>query len=289
MTKQTSQNPRKEWSVSDLMLRLWREHVRAHLPRLLVAVVLMVVAGGTLGLAAYMIQPLFDIVLSSEGGGGVFWIALVIAGIFLIRAVTGYLHRLLIVAVGLKVVAELQQRMTAHLLSLDMSFYQHRAPGALIERVRGDTSALQTIASTVLITLGRDSVSLVSLLVVMFITDWRWSLLALIGVPVLILPLIVVQRLVRRYAYAAREAAGQITTRLDETFHGIQVVKLNRLEDHQNHRYAATIQDFLRRQMRSERAKSGTPRHGRPDFSRGVSGRDLGRWAGHCRRRKDRR
>ena len=241
------------------MLRLWREHVRAHLPRILVAVVLMVMAGGTLGLAAYMIQPLFDVVLSSEGGGGVFWIALVIAGIFLVRAVTGYLHRLLIVSVGLKVVAELQQRLTTHLLALDMSFYQHRPPGALIERVRGDTTALQTIASTVLITLGRDSVSLVSLLVVMFITDWRWSLLALVGVPILILPLVVVQRLVRRYAYAARDAAGQITTRLDETFHGIQAIKLNRLEDHQSRRYAGTIQEFLRRQMRSERAKSGTP------------------------------
>ena len=245
--------------VSTLMKRLWREHVRRHLRQIILAAILMAIAGGTLGLAAYMIQPLFDVVLSTGNGGGVFWIALVIASIFLIRAVTGFLHRLLIVSVGLKVVAELQERLTAHLLSLDMSFFQHHPPGALIERVRGDTSALQTIASTVLITLGRDSVSLLSLLAVMFINDWRWSLLALVGVPVLILPLIVVQRLVRRYTYAAREAAGRITTRLDETFHGIQAIKLNRLEDHQSGRYAATIQDFLRRQMRSERAKSGTP------------------------------
>ena len=242
-----------------MVMWLWRAYVRQYLPRLIVAILLMFVSGGTLGLAAYMIQPLFDMVLSTDGGEGVFWVALVIAGIFVLRAVTGYLHRLLIVSVGLKVVAKLQERLTAHVLSLDMGFFHVNPPGALIERVRGDTSALQTLASTVLIALGRDSVALLSLLVVMFVTDWQWSLLALVGVPLLILPLAIVQRLVRRFAYDAREAAGTITTRLDETFHGIQSIKLNRLEEHQNARYAASIQDFLRRQMRSERAKSGTP------------------------------
>lgn len=257
--KQDLQARTNSESVRRLVLRLWRDHVRQHLPQLLLAAVLMVMAGGTLGLAAYMIQPLFDIVLNSESQGGVFWIAFLIASIFVVRAVTGFLHRLIIVSVGLKVVAALQRQLTAHILSLDMAFFQVNAPGALIERVRGDTTALQTIASNVLIALGRDSVSLLSLLTVMFITDWRWSLLALVGVPLLVLPLYLVQRLVRVYAHSAREAAGQITTRLDETFHGIQAIKLNRLEAHQNARYASTIQDFLRRQMRSERAKSGTP------------------------------
>lgn len=173
MTDFSSQTARHSRSVTVLMQRLWREHVRAYLPQLLVAAALMVVAGGTLGLAAYMIQPLFDIVLSTDSQGGVFWVALVISGIFVLRAVTGYLHRLLIVSVGLKVVAALQRQLTEHVLSLDMSFFKTHAPGVLIERVRGDTQMLQTIASNVLMALGRDSVALVSLMVVMFITDWR--------------------------------------------------------------------------------------------------------------------
>ena len=259
MTKPQHVPTLQDRSVKTLVLRLWREHVRAYLPQIIIAALLMSVAGGTLGLAAYMIQPLFDIVLSSESEGGVFWIALVIAGIFVLRGITGYLHRLILVSVGLKVVAELQNRLTEHLLTLDMSFFQVNSPGALIERVRGDTMSLQGVASSVLIAIGRDSVALISLMTVMFINDWRWSLLALIGVPLLAFPLFLVQRLLRSFAYSARETAGQITTRLDETFHGIQAIKLNRLETHQNNRYASTIREFLRRQMRSERAKSGTP------------------------------
>jgi len=249
----------RDLTVGALTLRLWREHVRAYLPQILLATLLMSITGGALGLAAYMIQPLFDIVLSTESQGGVMWVAFAIAGIFLTRAVTGYLYRLLIVSVGLKVVAEIQKRLLSHVLGLDMSFFQEHAPGALIERVRGDTLALQSFASTVLIALGRDSIALLSLLVVMFTTDWLWSLLALVGVPILVVPIYMVQRLVRQFSYAARSSAGDITTRLDEAFHGIQSIKVNRLEDDQNARYGRSVSEFLRRQMRSERAKSGLP------------------------------
>ncbi|MEM9320168.1 MAG: ABC transporter ATP-binding protein [Pseudomonadota bacterium] len=251
---------RHQMPATELVLRLWREHVRAYLGQLIVAILLMSIAGGTLGLAAYMIQPLFDLVLTAGGeGGGVMWVAFVIAGIFVLRAATGYLHRLILVSVGLKIVAELQVRLVRHLLTLDLRFFQDHPPGELLERVRGDTTSLQGIASNVLIAIGRDSVSLASLLFVMFLNDWRWSLLALAGVPLLILPLFFVQRLVRRYTYTAREAAAGLAIRLDEVFHGIQSVKVNRLEENQKSRYNSGISDFLRRQMRSERAKSGTP------------------------------
>lgn len=248
-----------EPDVGHLVLRLWREHVRAHLGRLILAMVLMAIAGGTLGLAAYMIQPLFDLVLTSGNQGGVMWVAITIAGVFVLRAVTGFSYRVLIVSVGLKVVAAMQTRLLRHLLSLDMSFYHRHPPGELIERVRGDSAALQAIASSVLMSIGRDAVSLISLLVVMFVNDWRWSLLALIGVPILVLPLYIVQRMVRRFSYAARETAADLSVQLDETFHGIQSIKVNRLEDHQNSAFGARVTRFLRAQMRSERAKSGSP------------------------------
>ncbi|MEM9756453.1 MAG: ABC transporter ATP-binding protein, partial [Pseudomonadota bacterium] len=223
------------------------------------AVALMSVAGGTLGAAAYLIQPLFDQVLASGSESGVMWAAIAISSIFVLRAVTGYAHRLIIVSVGLKVVAELQKRIVRHLLTLDLSFYHHHPPGALIERVRGDTFALQTIAASVLVALGRDVVALASLVFVMFLNDWRWSLMALAGIPLLVLPLFAVQRLVRAFSYRARAAASDMSTRLDELFHGIQSIKVNRLEDQQHAAFSGNVARFMKQQMRAERAKSGTP------------------------------
>ncbi|WP_247716848.1 ABC transporter ATP-binding protein [Gymnodinialimonas ceratoperidinii] len=243
----------------DLIRRLWREHVYQYWPIMAFAVVLMSIEGAAIGAFAWMVQPLFDELFSSGSMEGVAWVALTVGALFTIRATSGFFQRILMVGVGLKVVTGLQVRLVKHLLTLDMSFFQDNAPGALIERVRGDTGALQSLSSSVLVSLGRDTVTTISLLAVMLWTDWQWTLFALTGLPVLVLPLLAVQAFIRRTAVAARRAAAQLSTRLDEIFHGVQTIKLNRLEKSESGRYRETIRQFLRPSLKAQIGVAGNP------------------------------
>nr|WP_282563364.1 ABC transporter ATP-binding protein [Gymnodinialimonas phycosphaerae] len=242
-----------------LLRRLWREHVARFWPIIAVAVVLMSVEGAAIGAFAWLVQPLFDTLFSAGSMEGVTWVALTVGGLFAIRATAGFLQRVLMVGVGLKVITQIQTRLVQHFLTLDMSFFQSNAPGALIERVRGDTAALQSLSSSVLVSLGRDSVTLISLLVVMLWTDWQWTLFALVGLPVLILPLLAVQAFIRRTAIAARAAAARLSTRLDELFHGVQTIKLNRLEGHEATRFRDEIRHFLRPSIKAQIGVAANP------------------------------
>lgn len=243
----------------DLLRRLWRDHVVQFWPIMAVAVVLMTVEGAAIGAFAWLVQPLFDELFSAGSMDGVTWVALTVGGLFTLRATSGFFQRVLMVGVGLKVVTQLQTRLVKHFLTLDMSFFQGNAPGALIERVRGDTAALQSLSSSVLVSLGRDSVTLISLLTVMVWTDWQWALYALIGLPVLILPLLAVQAFIRRTAIAARQAAARLSTRLDEIFHGIQTIKLNRLETNESNRFREEVRQFLRPSIKAEIGVAANP------------------------------
>ncbi|UWQ94867.1 ABC transporter ATP-binding protein/permease [Rhodobacteraceae bacterium M385] len=249
----TTERPR------DLMRRLWRDHVVQFWPIIALAVVLMTVEGAAIGAFAWLVQPLFDELFSAGSMGGVTWVALTVGGLFTLRATSGFFQRVLMVGVGLKVVTQLQTRLMTHFLTLDMSYFQGNAPGALIERVRGDTAALQSLSSSVLVSLGRDSVTLISLLAVMVWTDWQWALYALIGLPVLILPLLAVQAFIRRTAIAARQAAARLSTRLDEIFHGIQTIKLNRLETNETNRFREEVRQFLRPSIKAEIGVAANP------------------------------
>ncbi|WP_375551604.1 MULTISPECIES: ABC transporter ATP-binding protein [Rhodophyticola] len=248
-----------EMRAKRLLGRLWREHVSDYWKRMLLALGLMTIEGATLGAAAYLIQPLFDEVLVTGDGTMITWAAFAIAGILLLKAIAGFGQRLIIVSIGLKVVIALQSRLLNHLLSLDGRFFQDNAPGALIERVRGDTSALQSLASTALMSAGRDTISLISLLTVMFLNDWTWTLLALVGVPLMFFPVVLLQRLIRGFTMSAREAASRLSTQMDEIFHGMQSIKVNRLEAHQSREFRSEVGQFLGQQMRAERSKAGTP------------------------------
>lgn len=242
-----------------LLRRLWREHIAGYWPRLLAAAFLMSLEGAALGLLAWLIQPLFDDLFSAGDLTGVGWVALAIAGVFAMRAIAGFGQRVILVAVGLKVTTALQSRLLRHMLSLDLSFFRNMAPGALIERVRGDTLALQGIAANTVMSLGRDTIGLVALLTVMVLNDWRWTLLALIGLPLLVLPILALQRYIRTTTTASREAASQLSTQLDEIFHGAQSVKLNRLEAHEMARFDGEVSRFLRQALRAQRGLAANP------------------------------
>lgn len=233
------------------MLRFW--------PLLIVAFILMTIEGAALGGFAYMIRPLFDDLFGAGSMDGVAWVAFVIAGLFVLRAIAGFSQRLIVVNIGLRVTTALQSRLVRHLLSLDMRYYQTNAPGSLIERVRGDTLALQGVAASAVMSLGRDTITLLSLLTVMLVTDWQWTLLALIGLPLLIVPLLGLQGFIRRTARASREAAARLSTQLDEMFHGIQAIKLNRLEAHEDARFGADVRGFLRHAIRSQIGQAANP------------------------------
>ncbi|MEM9811918.1 MAG: ABC transporter ATP-binding protein [Pseudomonadota bacterium] len=242
-----------------LLPRLWQDHVRVHLPVLLVALVLMTLEGATLGVMSYLVQPLFDDVFVAGNAGAVTGIAAAIAGLFVLRAAAGFGQRILVMGVGLRVTTALQTRLLGHLLGLDAGYFQAHPPGDLIERVRGDTLALQQTASAALMSLGRDAISVVSLLAVMLWIDWRWAAIALVGVPVLILPLALLQRWIRATTRAARSAAGSLSTRLDEIFHGMVSIKVNRLEAHETGRFGRVIDAYLGAQLRSETGKAALP------------------------------
>jgi len=238
---------------------LWRDYFRKYVWWIAAAFVLMAIEGSMLGLISYMIGPMFDKVFVAGNRGAVVWVGVIIFGVFVARALSGFGQRVLMAAVGQWATAAMQSDLVRHMMRLDSVFFQDNAPGALIERVRGDTQAIQTAWSAVFTSLGRDIISLISLLGVALSIDWVWTLVAIAGVPVLVFPVYVLQNLIHAATRHARQTAALISTRLDEIFHGINQIKLNNLEAQQDRRFSDTVNGFVRAQIRSEAGQAGVP------------------------------
>ena len=242
-----------------LLRWIWRDYLRPHLPTLAVALVLMTIEGGTQGALSYLIQPMFDKVFVGGSASAVVWVALAVSAVFILRASASFGQRVLMAMAGERVVAAMQRDLLAHLMMLELGFHHGQSPGALIERVRGDTTTLRALWSSMLSALGRDIVALISLLGVAISIDWRWTLIAVAGAPILVLPIVRLQKVVRRTSRAGRETASRITTRLDEIFHGISTIQLTGTERREGARFGTDLNHYVRAQIRAEAGSAGIP------------------------------
>ncbi|ESW60279.1 MAG: ABC transporter permease [Rhodobacter sp. CACIA14H1] len=242
-----------------LFRRLWGTYLRPHLWLMVLSFAVMSIEGSTLGLLSWMIQPLFDKVFASGGGDALVWVGLAILGLFLLRAATTIISRTLLALISVRIASHLQVDMLAHILKQAGSFFQRHSPGALMDRVQGDSAAVQGIWQTVVVGAGRDVVALIGLFAVAIGIDWRWTLATLVGAPLLIVPSVVLQRYLRRKATQIRDEAAARSTRLDEIFHGINAIKLNRQESHQTGRFVQVVERLNRAYRKSVVAAQTMP------------------------------
>lgn len=245
-------------STSDPMIRwIWRNYLRKYRLPLIAAITLMAVEGMALGGLSYMIKPMFDTAFAGGTSSAILLVAALVAGIFIVRAISAFGHKVLMVYVGQRVAAGLQADMVSHMLTLDSSFFRDNSPGTLMERVRGDAIAIATIWEVVLSALARDAVSLLALLGVALWIDWLWVLIAVAAAPILTIPVGILQKRVRATTSDSRNAAAQISTRLDEIFHGINQIKLNGTEQRERARVERDIGLFASTHLKSNINQSG--------------------------------
>jgi ATP-binding cassette, subfamily B, bacterial MsbA len=239
--------------------RFWQSYLRPHWGLMLVALGLMMLEGSALGGLSYLLKPLFDVVFTPGGETAIYGVGFGILGLFVLRAISGVASRTLIASISQRISAHMQTDLLRHILKLDGGFYQSHSPGMLIERVQGDTGNVQGIWSGLLTGFGRDLLGLIALFAVALSIDATWTISAMIGVPLLLLPAGVLQRYMRRKSHDLREQAGQRATRLDEIFHGIQAVKLNRMEAYQTNRFRGVIHKIRRAETRLALSRAMMP------------------------------
>ncbi|MEJ2044538.1 MAG: ABC transporter ATP-binding protein [Reinekea sp.] len=239
--------------------RIWHDYIRHHWLKLIVAVFFMLLEAGAMVIFVKQLQPMIDEVFQGKSADKIGPITLMICGVFIVRGFGSFIHRTLTVKTGLHVVADIQRDLASHLLRLEISFFNKHSPGELIDRVRGDTLALQSLASGTLLTVGRDAAMLIGMLVAAIQIDPIWTIMIFVGAPLLALPINLLQKRIRRQSVKARETSALLSTRLDEIFHGIRAIKLNNLAAHENKRFTETLSLFVKKTMTSEISRAAMP------------------------------
>ncbi|MEM1153415.1 MAG: ABC transporter ATP-binding protein, partial [Pseudomonadota bacterium] len=238
---------------------LWRTHGRKQLQLIAVAFLFMMIEGSILGGVSYLMEPMFDQVFMERSQTTLFAVGGGLFALFFIRALASTLQRVVSTLAGQRIGASMRQELLDHIMTLDGRFHAKHPPGYMIERVQGDTTTALKGSTSLLTGVGRDVVALVVLFGVAINVDPIWTIIALVGIPLLFGPALALQRYIRRKSLQSREVAALMSLRLDEIFHGISSIKLSRLERYQSQRYADMNQRRIKTETEGELGRALLP------------------------------
>ena len=191
----------------------------------------------------YSIQPLIDDGLSGRNPHVLFVMAFVVTGLVLLRGISAFLSDYFMSWVGSNVVMKLQRQVFSHMMGMPMSFFDRNNTGALLSKVTYDAGQVSSAASSTLVALIREGITVIGLLGMMFYHSWKLSLIFFLVGPVVGVLLSVISRRFRRVSRQIQQAMGHITTSTEQMLRGHkevlmfggQAVESQRFDNVSNH------------------------------------------------------
>lgn len=238
MTRAPEQSPTKTGS---LVARLLRDYVRPHSVRIALALVCMGIVAASTVMLAKQIEPIIDDIFLKQRKDLLLPVAIGVLIIFVIKGLATFGQAVLMQIVGLRIVAQIQDQLFARLVRCDLAFFYQESPGHLVSRFMNDANLLRNVVSTTLTSIGKDSLTALGLIGMMFYQDWVLATAAFIAFPTAILPISRTGKHLRRVSGHTQGAMGALTTRLDEAFQGIRHVKAYGTEQHEQNRVSTAI------------------------------------------------
>jgi subfamily B ATP-binding cassette protein MsbA len=196
-----------------------------------------------------------DDVFVKKNVTNLYYVPLAVIGIFLIRGILNFGHSYLSDYVGLRIVQDVRNRLARHLQYMSLSFFSRHPSGTLISRVSSDVTLLRFALTDALVSLLKDSTSLIVLVTVAFMMDWFLASIAFVVFPASVLPVMRLSRKVKRFAKRGQISTGTLTAFLQESIQGNRIVKAFGMEEYENQRFAKENQRLFRQSLRASRIR----------------------------------
>ncbi len=209
-------------------LRPLRQVVRFLLPyrgRIAAAAVALVVAAGSVLALGQGLRFVVDAGFGSGDPELLDRALMAMVGIAVVMACATWLRFYLMMSTGERVITDMRRSVYAHLLSLEPAAFESMRTGEVISRLTNDTSLVQIVVGYGFSMFLRNLLMMVGALVMLFVTSPKLAALVVLGVPLTMVPILLIGRRVRKLARENQDRVADVSAYVDESIHEIRTVQ----------------------------------------------------------------
>ena len=200
-----------------------------------------------------VIQNLVDVVLIDKNLSRLNQLAMGLLLVFVVQGIFSFAHRLTLAYVGERAIVDIRIQIYSHLQQLSLKFYADYRTGEVVSRLTNDVSLLQSAITDNLVALLRQAVTLIGAAVLLFILNWRLTLVILTGIPIISLTMVWLGRKIRTAAKKVQDKLAEAANVVEETTSGIRIVKSFAREKYEIGRFSTKVNETFEAAM--ERAR----------------------------------
>ena len=219
-----------------ILKRLYKDYTKKYLKQILLAIFFSLLVAGSTSAIAWLLDPAIDKIFIQKDQSLLILIPFLIIFAFTTKGVSLYFAKVMMINVAEEIKKKLQIDMLSTLISADTQSIDEKHSGKFISNLTYDVLHITNLLSNGILNLFKDSLTLIGLLTVMFLQNWKLSLIAIILIPIASTAARSLGKRMGKVTTQAQEKSGFLTRYLVELFKNHKLTKIFQKEKYETNR-----------------------------------------------------
>ena len=233
-----------------ILKRLYREHVRRYFKRIILSLFLSIIVAGSTSATAWLLDPAVKKIFIDKDQTLAWSIPILIILVFLSKGLSLYFARINIIKVGNRIAGELQKKIANVIILSDIQTLDNRHSGKYISNIMYDCGSVQSLVSTGVLNLMKDSFSVIALVSLMFYQNWKLASFAIFMMPLAVFFAKSLGKRIGKVQGEAGEISGSLTTFLSEIFKAAKMIRIYQKEEVENNNAKNVIEKLVEKNIK---------------------------------------
>ena len=216
--------------------RLYNDYSKKYLKKILLSAFFSILVAGSTSSIAWLLDPAIKKLFIEKDQSLIIIIPLLIIVAFCTKGFSLYFAKATMIAVGESIKKKLQYDMVNNLIRTDTQIIDKKHSGKFISNLTYDVGHITNLLSNAILTLFKDSLTLIGLLFVMFSQNWKLALISIIMIPLASISAKTLGKRVGKVTTEAQQKSGFLTTYLVELFKNHKLIKIFQKEEYEKDR-----------------------------------------------------
>ena len=218
---------------TEIYKRLYNDYSKKFIYKIFLAAFFAILVAASTSATAWLLDPAIKKIFIEKDQSLIFIIPLAIITAFSVKGIALYFAKVIMIGVGEDIKKILQLQMVKTLIRADTQLIDQKHSGKFISNITYDVSHITNLLSSAVLSLFKDSLTLIGLLIVMFFQNWKLSLIAIIMIPLASITAKTLGKRMGKIVTEAQEKSGFLNAYLIELFKNHRLIKIFQKEAHE--------------------------------------------------------